>query len=40
VIKTTTTTLKMVVAADTPPVDVVICVEDTAQGGAYINDIK
>jgi hypothetical protein len=30
----------MVVAADTPPVDVVICVEDTAQGGAYINDIK
>ena len=30
----------MVVAADLPLVDVVICVEDTAQGGAHINDIK
>ncbi len=27
-------------AADSAPVDVVMCVEDTAQGGAYINDIK
>jgi len=32
--------LSMVVAAETPAVDVIICVEETAQGGAYINDIK